>query len=218
MNPIPDALTDKATLRKQLRARRAAVLPAQRHKAARQLLRLALQQRLLSRRRRIGFYLPTKNEIDILPVLRMALRMGVTCYLPVLPRRALVNTGRRALWFSCIGNQPADLDPGRPGWRNNRYAIPEYLPRGVPKVRAQQLDLLLTPLLGFDRQGWRIGMGGGYYDASLAFLLRRRHWHKPHRVGVAYAAQEVVRAPHDAWDVPLDAVLTEREFIHTRRA
>lgn len=217
MNPISDGLTDKAALRKQLRARRAAVMPAQRRAAAQQLVRQALRQRLLARRRRIGFYMPAKNEIDILPMLRKALRMGVACYLPVLPRRALVSAGRRALWFSRIAARASDLDTTRFGWRNNRYAIPEFLPRGVRTVRARQLDLLLTPLLGFDRQGWRIGMGGGYYDASLAFLKRRKHWHKPRLIGVAYAVQEVARAPHDAWDVPLQGVLNEREFIRARR-
>lgn len=216
MNSIPDVVTDKAALRKQLRARRAAVSPEQGRAAARQLVRLALRQRLLARRRRIGFYMPSKNEIDILPLLRTALRMGVACYLPVVPRRALVSSGRRALWFSRIGGKAVDLNLGRPGWRNNRYAIPEYLPRGGRKVRARQLDLLLTPLLGFDRQGWRLGMGGGYYDASLAFLKRRRCWRQPHLIGVAYAAQEVAQAPHDAWDVPLDGILDEREFIRAR--
>lgn len=217
MNPIPDVLTDKAALRKQLRARRAVVATEQRRAAAQQLVHLALRQRLLARRRRIGFYMPAMNEIDILPLLREALRMGVVCYLPVLPRRALVSAGRRALWFSRIAARAYDLDTTRFGWRNNRYAIPEFLPRGVRKVRARQLDLLLTPLLGFDRQGWRIGMGGGYYDASLAFLNRRKHWRKPHLIGVAYAAQEVARVPHDDWDVPLDGVLNECEFIRTRR-
>jgi 5-formyltetrahydrofolate cyclo-ligase len=211
-------MTDKAALRKRLRARRAAISPAQRRIAGRQLVRLALRHRLLARRRRIGFYMPSKNEIDILPLLRTALRMGVTCYLPVVPRRALVSVGRRALWFSRIDGRAVDLDPGRSGWRSNRYAIPEYLPRGASRVRARHLDLLLTPLLGFDRQGWRIGMGGGYYDASLAFLKRRRYWRKPHPIGVAFAAQEVEQAPHDAWDIPLDGILDEREFIRARRS
>jgi 5-formyltetrahydrofolate cyclo-ligase len=218
MNPIPDVLTDKTALRKQLRARRAAVTPVERIAAGRELVRLALRHRLLARGRSIGFYMPSKNEIDILPLLRTALRMGAACYLPVVPRRALVSTGRRALWFTRLLGKGKNLDCAQAGWFDNRYAIPEFRPRGVQRVRAGQLDVLLMPLLGFDSQGWRIGMGGGYYDASLAFLKRRRYWRKPHLIGVAYAVQEVTRAPHDAWDVPLDGVLTERKLVYTQRS
>jgi 5-formyltetrahydrofolate cyclo-ligase len=208
---------DKAALRKQLRARRASVSPAARVVAGKKLVRLALRHHLLDRRRRIGFYMPSKHEIDILPLLKTALRMGVTCYLPVVPRRALASAGRRTLWFTSLVGQAKTLDSSHPGWRDNRYGIAEYLPRGVRRVRAKQLDALFMPLLGFDSQGWRIGMGGGYYDASLAHLKRRLHWRRPHLIGVAFSVQEVARAPNDPWDVPLDGILTEQAFRRTRR-
>ena len=54
-----------------------------------------------------------------------------------------------------------------------------------------------------------MGMGGGYYDTSLAYLARRRHWRKPLLVGVAFEAQRVDALPHDPWDIPVDAVMTE---------
>ncbi len=211
MSPISDPV-DKAALRKQLRARRAAVTAAERHAAGRQLARLALRHRLLARHRRIGFYMPAKNEIDVLPLLRAALRMGATCYLPVVPARGLVDVGRHKLWFTRLLGQARRLLRPHAAWVNNRYGIPEYQPRGARRVRAQQLDLLFMPLLGFDRQGWRIGMGGGYYDASLAHLKRFRHWRRPHLIGVAFAVQEIDRAPFDPWDVRLDAMLTERAY------
>jgi 5-formyltetrahydrofolate cyclo-ligase len=71
-------------------------------------------------------------------------------------------------------------------------------------------------MLGFDGEGYRVGMGGGYYDATLAFLAHRRRWRRPALIGVAYAAQEVEYAPRDTWDIPLDAALTEaglRRFL-----
>jgi len=208
---------DKVALRKQLRARRASITPASRVVAGKQLARLALRHHLLDRRRRLGFYMPSKHEIDILPLLRTALRMGVACYLPVVPRRALASAGRRTLWFTRLIGKAQKLDSAHPGWRNNRYGIAEYLPRGVRRVRARQLDALFMPLLGFDSQGWRIGMGGGYYDASLAHLKRRRHWRRPHLIGVAFSVQEVARAPNDPWDIPLDGILTEQAFRRTHR-
>jgi len=217
---IPDPL-DKPALRKQLRARRAAVTATERHAAGRQLARLALRHRLLARNRRIGFYMPAKHEIDVLPLLRAALRMGATCYLPVVPRRALASAGRHKLWFTRLAGKEQSLDRPYAAWVNNRYGIPEYLPRGARRVRVRQLDLLFMPLLGFDSQGWRIGMGGGYYDASLAHLreskTRRLRWRRPHLVGVAFSVQEIASAPNDPWDVRLDAILTERAYRLARK-
>ena len=59
-------------------------------------------------------------------------------------------------------------------------------------------------------------MGGGFYDASLGYLARRRVWKRPLLIGVAFAVQEVERIPEDAWDIPLDGVLTEQEFLRFR--
>ncbi len=61
-------------------------------------------------------------------------------------------------------------------------------------------------------QGYRLGMGGGYYDATLAFMQHRRGWRKPRLVGLAYECQRVDTLPHEPWDMPLDAVLTERQL------
>jgi 5-formyltetrahydrofolate cyclo-ligase len=236
-DPVDTAFANKMALRKQLRARRAAVTAAERRAAGRQLARLAMRHRLLARHRRIGFYIPSNSEIDVLPLLRAALRMGVSCYLPVVPGRALVSTGRHKLWFTRLGSKEKGLGCTQPhtqfhtqlrtqpraqtGWVNNRYGIPEYLPRAARRVRARQLDLLFMPLLGFDGQGWRIGMGGGYYDASLAHLreskTRRMSWRHPHLIGVAFAVQEIASAPNDPWDVRLDGVLTESSYRLVRR-
>lgn len=195
---------DKAALRRALRAARAAVGREERGIAPAKLVRHALRQRLLARKRRVGFYMASKNEIDVGLLLARAKGMGVDCYLPVVPGR-----GHRKLWFVRLGNRPA--------WVLNRYGIPEYQHPPARKVRAYQLDVLFMPLLGFDAKGWRVGMGGGYYDASLAKLATRRRWRTPHLIGVAFAAQEVDRIPHDPWDIPLDGVLTERGFLSVRR-
>lgn len=192
MPPTPD----KATLRQRLRSLRAAVPTQARRTAARGLVRLALRHRLLARNRRIGFYIPAKAEIDVLPLINQALNMGVACFLPVVPGR-----GQRKLWFVRLGGQPT--------WALNRYGIPEYHPPRPRRVRAQALDKIFLPMLGFDAEGYRVGMGGGYYDATLAFLVRRRRWRRPALFGVAYAVQEVEWAPRDAWDIPLNAALTE---------
>jgi 5-formyltetrahydrofolate cyclo-ligase len=68
-------------------------------------------------------------------------------------------------------------------------------------------DLILTPLVAFDRSLARLGQGAGHYDRAFArYPLARR-------IGVAFSVQEVERLPTDAWDVPLHAIVTEREWI-----
>ena len=186
----------KFTLRRQLKAARKALKPAERHQAARASLRLALRHGLLLRSQRIGVYLPQGGEFDIHPLLNHALGMRRTCYLPILPRRG------RVMRFGRVG--------AKTRMNTNRYGIPE--PVDLRPLRARQLDLLLIPLVGFDHQGYRLGMGGGYYDATLAFMRHRRRWRKPRLVGVAYECQRVESLPHDPWDMPLDAVLTERQL------
>jgi 5-formyltetrahydrofolate cyclo-ligase len=75
-----------------------------------------------------------------------------------------------------------------------------------------RLDLLLVPLVGFDADCNRLGMGGGFYDRTLAYLTRRTHWRRPRLVGIAHECQRVERLETGPWDVPLDAVATERRL------
>ena len=204
--PLPFT-PDKAALRRQLRSRRKAVSAQTRRQAGKSLLRLALRHRLLVAGKRIGFYMPANGEIDVMPLLQRAYAMGVRCFLPIVPGR-----GQRKLWFSTLGQQPH-----RPHhWRLNRFGIHEYHPPGEKRLRAAQLERVFMPLLGFDARGFRIGMGGGYYDASLAFRSNRKAWHHPKLVGVAYSVQQVSQLPEDPWDVPLDGVLTEKGLLRPR--
>jgi 5-formyltetrahydrofolate cyclo-ligase len=67
-------------------------------------------------------------------------------------------------------------------------------------------DILLVPLLAFDRRGYRLGYGGGYYDRALAFLRAQK---KVMAIGLAFAGQKVDHVPTEPHDAPLDAILTE---------
>jgi len=198
MANTPDQL-NKAALRRQLRTLRKAIGLTQRHAASKTVVGLALRHHLLARGRRIGIYMPAKSELDVLPLLNRALAMRARCFLPIVPRQ-----GCKRMWFSQMGERPA--------WVANRYGIPEYRHPLAKRVRVQNLDLLFMPLLGFDARGFRLGMGGGYYDASLAYLKRFHRWRRPWVVGVAFSLQEVEQVPSDPWDIPLDAVLTEQGY------
>jgi 5-formyltetrahydrofolate cyclo-ligase len=187
---------NKSTLRRQLKAARNTFTLTDRRKAGRASLRLALRHGLLLRAQRIAFYLPQGGEFDAHPLLNQALWMQRDCYLPVLPLRG------RVMRFGRVSRHTR--------MRPNRYGIPE--PLDARPLRARQLDLLLMPLVGFDSAGHRLGMGGGYYDATLAYMQHRRSWRKPRLVGLAYECQRVEKLPHEPWDMPLDAVLTERHL------
>jgi 5-formyltetrahydrofolate cyclo-ligase len=193
-----DSPLGKTAIRRRLRQARNAVPAHLRARAAQRAVHFALRLHLLHRKRRAGFYIPSKGEFDCLPLMNRALWMGMACYLPMVPP-----SRQKKLWFSRLGNGPH--------WALNRYGIPEYV-RHDGRIRASSLDILFMPLLGFDSDGFRIGMGGGYYDTSLAYLGRRRHWHRPRLIGLAFEAQGLDKLPVDPWDIPLDAVITERQY------
>ena len=186
-----------ASLRRRLRAaRRGLGDPRQRAHAvaaAAQLARLPG----LRKARRIALYCPADGELDPRPLISQWPRSGRRWYLPVLhPFRP----GK--LWFA----RYRPVDPTRA----NRFGIPEPLRRGRQLCSPHALDLVLLPLVGFDADCNRIGMGGGFYDRSFAFLLRRRQWHRPRLIGLAHECQRVDAIERRPWDVPLDAVVTER--------
>jgi 5-formyltetrahydrofolate cyclo-ligase len=188
----------KSELRSLLRRLRAEIDPATRRHAGRRVECLALDARLIRQGRHLGFYFPSKGELNILPLLNRALWLGAHCYLPVVPQR-----GKKRLWFTRMGD--------RHPWTLNRYGIPETGHRR-DRIRVWRLDVLFIPMLGFDLRGYRMGMGGGYYDATLAYLKRRSTWRKPKLIGVAYERQRMDRLPEDPWDIPLDLVLTEQRI------
>jgi 5-formyltetrahydrofolate cyclo-ligase len=179
-----------------LRAQRQALAPSARERAAAALATHAVALRVFRVAKHVGFYLAHDSEIDPAPLLARAQARGKHCYLPVLSR---INGDR--LWFA-----PLEQDTA---FRPNRFGIPEPCVSPRELVRAAALDLILMPLVGFDPQGNRLGMGGGFYDRSLDYLRGRRHWRKPHLVGLAYGFQRVDALPVNDWDVPLTAVVTD---------
>lgn len=95
----------------------------------------------------------------------------------------------------------------------NRFGIPE--PASAPNdlLTAQDMHVILLPLLAFDRDGHRLGTGGGWYDTTLAFLRDASRPTRPLLVGIGYAFQQVDAVPTEPWDVPLDYVATDEALI-----
>ena len=186
-------------LRRMLRKARRELTPSQQRKAAQGLYRQLAQHPLFRRAKHISLYLPTDGEIDPRLLLRAAQRRGKATYLPVLsawPRTKMV--------FQRV--RPGDkLLP-------NRFRILEPQVNASRQRQVWALDLVLLPLVGFDDAGGRLGMGGGFYDRSLAYLARRKNWRKPTLLGLAHECQKVERLAQASWDVPLAGTVTDKKW------
>jgi 5-formyltetrahydrofolate cyclo-ligase len=147
---------------------------------------------------RIAGYWATAGELPLAALMAGVLARGQIWHLPIVADDGLL---RFAPWR--MGDALAP----------NRYGIPEPVCAPGQSLSPQEMDVVLVPLLGFDRSGHRLGFGGGYYDRSFSFLLSRADVGKPVLVGVGYAMQEVERIDAQPWDVRLDYVATEREWI-----
>lgn len=97
--------------------------------------------------------------------------------------------------------------------RPNRHAIPEPVCAEHEFVAPDRLDVVLVPLTAFDRSGGRLGMGGGYYDRSFAFLREGARPARPLLVGIGYSFQEVAALSPQAHDLAMDFIATEKELI-----
>ena len=192
-------IIDRALLRRELRARRRALGRAECDAAARGLASALVRHPAFMRAGRFAAYLANDGEIDPSWLVQRAWTSGRKVYLPVLVERP-----RPTLRFA-----PYDSETR---FNRNRFGIPEP---DVPRrtlLPARALDLLLLPLVAFDAHGNRLGMGGGYFDRTLAYQHGRR-WVRPRLLGVGYAFQQVPRLATAAWDVPLHGIVTERGAV-----
>lgn len=139
--------------------------------------------------RTVASYVPMGSEADPSALARVAVEQGCAIALPHVTRRS--EPMRFLAWDS-----EADLIPGPFGLQQPHHEAPALAP-----------DIILTPLLAFDATLNRLGQGAGYYDR--VFVQFPQAW----RVGVAWSVQQVESLPVEAWDVPLQAVITERDWI-----
>ena len=184
---------ERRALRREMRHRRRALSASNRRAAAWVLSKRLAGSRWFANSRTIAVYLPNDGEIDLLPLVARAWSMGKRMYLPKLfgPK----------LWFLPFH--------ARSTLAGNRFAIPEPVEPACRRIPPMFLDLVLFPLVAFDRFGNRLGMGGGYYDRTFEAVRRRTVWRGPKLVGVAYEFQRVDSLPAADWDIPLDAIVTE---------
>lgn len=191
------ATEDRSAIRRQMRRRRNSLTPLEQEIAGHHLGRLLQRQPFFHRSKRIALYIASDGEIDPSYVLEAGLRRNKQCLLPVLHP---VRPGR--LWFRRV-NYGSHLEA-------NRFGIPE--PQAGRLTPGMGLDVVLLPLVAFDRYGGRLGMGAGFYDRSFAFKNQSRR-QSPLLVGLAHSCQEADQLPVARWDIPLAAVVTEKDII-----
>jgi 5-formyltetrahydrofolate cyclo-ligase len=183
---------DRAVLRKTLRERRRQLRPATRIAAAESLSARLLALPFAPGKGHVAGYWAMDGEIA-LHVWQMRLPPDVRYCLPVLHDDDLLR-----------------FAPWRPGEAlvANRFGIPE--PAGADTMPAEAMAMIVLPLVGFDTRGQRLGMGGGWYDRTLAFR-RDAVAPPPWLVGAGFAIQRIDALPAEPWDIPLDAVCTESD-------
>lgn len=186
--------TQKHHLRQQIRQQRRALSPATQQRYAQQLAKRVVRQKSFRQAKKIALYLPFDGEIDPQTIIQTAWRMGKKVFIPIVPKH-----GRQlAFWqyqphTRCI---------------KNRFGIKE--PVKTRRCFLKQLSRVYVPLVAFDAQHYRLGMGGGFYDATFA---NHSTWHLPKRIGLAYAFQQRKALPREPWDQPLHRVVK----IYSRR-
>lgn len=142
----------------------------------------------------IGCYFAQYHEIDAMPIIQHLWNHEKYCYIP------LVEANSKILKFGkYVPNSTLHF---------NKYNICE--PKTNFMVNAQELDILILPMLGFDRQGTRLGSGAGFYDQTLGILDKSNY---PVLIGLAYAQQEFPYIPRTKLDIPVDYILTETELF-----
>ena len=191
----PDSISElKSIIRKDALLRRDALPAAERTKAAEAIAARAFPLAIEPGEIVSGFS-PLKTEINPIALMRKLADAGAQLALPVVAGK-----GKPLIMRAWRFGEP--LASGVWGIREPKADAAEVAP-----------DILLVPLLAFDRQGHRIGYGAGYYDMTIGKL---RAMKPVVAVGIAYAAQEIGSVPVTPRDARLDLVLTEREIIDLR--
>ena len=195
---VPRDESERSALRKVLRERRAALGAGERIAAAGALVEHleAIPEFLTDPN--IAGYWAVAGELPLAAIIGGLRARDQLYHLPIVADDARL---RFAPW------QPGSAIV------TNRYGIPEPAVPPDEQLAGDSMDVVLVPLLGFDRRGHRLGSGGGYYDRTFAFLRAEARPSKPLLVGIGYALQELADIEPCEWDVPLDYVATERELV-----
>ena len=190
---------DTAKTRKLLRSQRRELSATQQLIMADKIAANLCSQSFFLRAKRVGIYLANEGEVNPSIIYDICQKSGKQLFLPVIhPFK------QNRLHFAKI----------KPDSRvtNNRFGILEPCIKGATLSPPWSLDLILMPLVGFDRRGNRLGMGGGFYDRTFAFTAKKPG-PSPKLIGLAYSFQELKAIKPQPWDIPVSGIVTEKEYL-----
>ena len=180
-------------LRSQLRERRKSINKPARKKKGKKILHQCQKNGLFRSAKHIAIFTPNDGEIETEKIIDFLKKRNYCVYLPILAGEKLK--------FAKIGKY----------FRKNRFGINE--PVSTTLMGAHQMDLILMPLVGFDKYKNRLGMGGGFYDKTLSFQKNRLNYRVPKLFGLAFDCQEVEQLDKMPWDIPVDGIITPTRFF-----
>ena len=191
-------IDEKKKLRARLKSERKKITTELQFMHAQNMSTKLINTPLFMNSEHIGFYFANSAlaEIDTRFILTKALTVKKRCYMPVLNEN---NT--YTLSFAKIQAQS--------DYMKNKYNILE--PISTNFIVPEELDLVLVPLLGYDKNKNRLGMGAGYYDKTFAF--KKKGQLKPILVGIAYSMQLCGQVPTEKHDLALDFIVNELEMF-----
>lgn len=191
--------SQRAVMRRKMRAYRRALTPAEQNHASAMLCQIAMSNSHFISASTIAFYWPIDGEINPIPVMRAALKSGKCCTLPVVPEEK-----EALLTFQRV--------KGSTRFMRDKFGVWTPRPIAAGVVNPTDHDLIMTPLVGYTRKGDRLGFGGGFYDRLFDDMGHDSNL--PLKVGCAHQGQEITSDWSPAsWDRPLDFVLTDQTLI-----
>jgi 5-formyltetrahydrofolate cyclo-ligase len=181
-------------LRHQLRMQRRSLSLNQQRTASRIACNKIAKLKEFQRAKSIGLYLASDGEIDPWPLCQVALAAGKSVYLPVVGDNFSMSFHRYQRHHKL---------------KRNSYNIQEPFPRTRKRTSLKTLDLIIMPLVGFDQQCNRIGIGGGFYDRALSFK-RDQPQQQPTLIAIAHQLQQCSPLTPQTWDVRLNKVVSDK--------
>lgn len=184
-------LSQRQTLRKEIRQRRNALSPREQQLAARRIHERLFEHPRMLTAKRVSLFLSFDGEINTRPLIETLWQQEKEVYLPV------IHPFSKGHLLFLRYEKSSDMTHHPFGILEPKLDVRRVLP-------VSQLDVIVTPMVAFDAQGNRLGMGGGYYDRTL------KNWRQngPYPIGIAHDCQQVEGLTRESWDVPLPEILT----------
>ena len=140
----------------------------------------------------LACYIAAWDEVETSAIIERAWRANKRIFAPVIESGRTMSFRRLSPDSSVV---------------RNRYGLWEPVSEEI--IAAASLDVVVTPVVAFDSERNRVGMGGGYFDTAFAFLSNRQSWRRPKLIGLAFRCQAVRKIAQNPWDIPLSCVITE---------